>query len=323
MNAYHRRKFDEQYALFTRLLILQGYSKATLDLYTRGIRRFAEWLGVCPSSRRTRSDFEAYFSALIQTHSWSTVKCHRNAIMRYWELVLERPWDHVELIKPPAVKHLPDILVADEINATFRQVDRIHFRVYLYIVYTLGIRLSEGLYLQVGDIDGSTMRVHVREGKGGKDRFAILPDKTYIVLKQFWLTHRHPKWIFPSLQAARCDSPMDKGSAQVAMKKAVSAANIHKKISVHNLRHSFATHCVEHGMDLCSLQELLGHEDLKTTALYTKLTDTLQSNNREIINTFVNKIEMPIIPKAGVKAKRGDKKKPDGKITNKDGGKKR
>ena len=92
---------------------------------------------------------------------------------------------------------------------------------------------------------------------------------------------------------------MDKGSAQKAMQLAVEEANIHKHISVHNLRHSFATHCIEHGMDLCSLQELLGHESPKTTAIYTQLTETLHKNNNAIINEFVNLIAMPKIPQLG------------------------
>lgn len=88
---------------------------------------------------------------------------------------------------------------------------------------------------------------------------------------------------------------MDRGCAQKAMQLAIEEANIHKHISVHNLRHSFATHCIENGMDLCSLQKLLGHESPKTTALYTQLTETLVKNNHEIVNTFVNRVAMPII----------------------------
>ncbi len=299
MNTHEKHKFATNYEKYERLLVLQGFSKATIGSYTRGIRRLADWFDKCPDQRLKKTDFEAYFSALVISHSWSTIKCDRNGIMHYWKLVLECDWEYVSIIKPPIVKHLPDILVADEINRTLRCVYRTHYQVYLYTVYTLGIRLSEALFLQVGDIDNQTKRVHIHEGKGCKDRFVILPDNTYRVLQQFWLTHRDEKWIFPSLRPDQYDTPMDKGCAQKAMKRAVKQANIHKHVSIHNLRHSFATHCIEHGMDLRSLQELLGHESPETTAVYTQLTETLHKNNNVIVNEFVNLITMPDIPPTG------------------------
>jgi len=296
MNKSEQRKFDKRYNHYEQLLTLQGYRPATIANYTRAIRRLAIWCGKCPDQRLKKSDLEAYFSQLLQSHSWSTIKCDRNGFMHYWSLVLEREWPWIELVKPPKSKHLPDILVAEEINRTLHCVQKYHYAVYLYTVYTLGIRLSEALHLQVGDIDGDKKRVHIREGKGCKDRFVILPDNTYRVLQQFWLTHRDPTWLFPSLQPNHPNTPMDKGATQKSMKQAVSAANIHKQVSVHSLRHSFATHCIEHGMDLCSLQQLLGHESPTTTVIYTQLTDQLQKNNHEIINRFVNLIEIPQCP---------------------------
>lgn len=293
MNKREQVKFDKHYTKYLRLLKLQGYSKATIDCYSRAIRRLSSWCGKCPDQRLKKVDFENYFTELLKTHSWSTVKCDRNGIMRYWKLVLAEEWQHVDLVKPPKSKHYPDILTASELNNTFSCVNKCHYRVFLYTVYTLGIRLSEGLYLQLGDVDGEKMLVHIHDGKGCKDRFVILPDNTYKVLRRFWQTHRSTKWLFPSLQSARLNSPMDRGSTQVAMKRSVKQANIHKRISIHNLRHSYATHCLEHGMDLCSLQELLGHDDPKTTAMYTQLTERIQKNNRVIINEFVNQVVMP------------------------------
>ena len=213
--------------------------------------------------------------------------------MRYWELVLGIEWPWVSIVRVPNVRHLPDILTSTEVSAVLQRVHKLHYRVFLYTVYTLGLRLSEALHLKIGDIDGKTKRVHIREGKGCKDRFVILPDNTYHVLRTFWKTHQHKKWIFPSLQPSRYNNPMDKGSAQRAMKLAVKEVNIHKSISIHSLRHSFATHSLETGMDLRSLQELLGHESPTTTALYTQLTDTIHKNNQDIVNDFVGKIGFP------------------------------
>ena len=293
MNKQEQRKFHTKYGKYQQLLPLQGYATTTTSNYLRSIRRLAEWCNQCPDQRLTKGDLEAYFSQLLETHSWSTIKCDRNGFTHYWELVLGLDWQWVNIVKPPKTKHLPDILTAEEIDSVISCVHKLHYRVYLYTVYTLGLRLSEALYLKVGDIDGKNKRVHIHDGKGCKDRFVILPDSTYQVLRSFWLTHHNKKWIFPSLQPNRYDSPMDKGSAQRAMKLAVEEANIHKKISVHNLRHSYGTHSIENGMDLRSLQELLGHESPKTTALYVQLTDYIHKNNREIVNHFVDKIGLP------------------------------
>jgi len=292
MNKRQQDKFNSQYAKYQRLLVLQGYSEATIDNYCRSLRRLAKWCDRCPDKRLKKDDFEAYFSELIATHSWSTIKVDRNAITHYWTLVLELEWQWIDLVKPPIVRHLPDILTAQEIVTVLSHVHKRHYRVFLYTVYTLGLRLSETLHLKVSDIDGGTNRVHIREGKGCKDRFVILPNNTYKVLRQFWKTHQHKKWIFPSLQSDH-DCPMDKGSAQKAMKLALQSANIHKRVSIHNLRHSFGTHSLEAGMDLRSLQELLGHESPKTTALYTQMTDRIHKNNNDIVNGFVNEIGFP------------------------------
>lgn len=295
MNIQEQERFEQRYEEYRRLLILQGYSKTTQENYSRSIRRLAKWAGQCPDERLGKKAFEAYFVALLKTHSWSTVKCDRNGFAHYWKLVLGLDWQWVNIVKPPKVKHLPDILTPDEITKVLNCVKVTRYRVYLYTVYTLGLRLSEALYLKIGDIDGATMKVHVREGKGCKDRFVILTDNTYTVLRSFWATHKNRTWIFPPQNTERHSGPMDKGAAQRAMKLAVDAANIHKTISIHNLRHSFATHSLEAGMDLRSLQELLGHESPKTTALYTQLTDTIIKNNHDIVNAFTSQVGLPLI----------------------------
>lgn len=293
MNRREERRFKQLYTQFERLLNLQGYRDATISSYTRGIRRLAERYDQCPDKRLTKAEFEHHFSELLKTHSWSTIKCDRNGIMRYWELVLERDWPWIELVRPPVIKQLPDILSHHEITLILAAVHKRHFRVFLYIVYILGLRLAEALFLKVGDIDHEHQRVHIRDGKGHKDRFVTLPECGYSVLCRFWLTHRHPKWIFPSLQPSRYDSPMDRGSAQKAMKLATKAANIHKNVSIHNLRHSYATHLLEEDIDLRSLQALMGHDSPSTTAAYTRLTNRILKDNTAIINQLMDRLPLP------------------------------
>jgi site-specific recombinase XerD len=213
--------------------------------------------------------------------------------MRFWELVLKCEWPHLDLIKPPVTKVLPDILTQSEITAILNHVHEPRFRVFLFTVYSMGLRLDEALHLQPGDIDAQRMRVHIRNGKGHKDRFIILPEVTLKILRDFWVTHKNSNWIFPSRDPARYPGPMDRGSAQKAMADAVKAANIHKRISIHNLRHSYATHCLEFGMDLRSIQELLGHDSPTTTALYTQLTQTIQKNNDALIQLLMQGLHAP------------------------------
>lgn len=308
MNSTETRKFKQAYTRFQQLLQLQGYSEATCESYGRGIRRLADWCSGCPHAGLTQRDFEAYFSQLIKSHSWATVKCDRNGTMRFWELVLKREWPYPELIKPPVIKSLPDILTPAEISELLTHVREVRFQVFLFTVYSMGLRLDEALHLQPGDIDGKRMRVHIRNGKGHKDRFVILPEVTLHLLRAFWATHKNTDWIFPSRDPARHPGPMDRGSAQLAMAQAKKAATILKRVSIHNLRHSYATHCLEFGMDLRSIQELLGHDNPTTTARYTQITQTIQKNNDAIVHLLMGQVMAPTIDtsaRARKQSKRG------------------
>ncbi len=151
----------------------------------------------------------------------------------------------------------------------------------------MGLRLGEGLNLKVQDIDAHTMQIHVRNGKGGKDRLVPLPQRTLNALRSYWLTHRHPQRLFPG-KAFMTDSPMDRGGVQKAMKLVLKDCGINKPISPHSLRHCFATHLLEQGLDLRSLQVLLGHGSLNTTARYTRMTRLKQKDAALAINQLAD-----------------------------------
>jgi len=154
----------------------------------------------------------------------------------------------------------------------------------LSTIYSCGLRLQEGVQLQVSDIDSARMLIHVR-GKGNKDRYVPLPGRTLELLRVYWATHRHPVFIFPDRQdLARAKGPMSKRGVQYAFGAALKESGIQKRATVHTLRHSWATHLLEAGVNLRQLQVWLGHGSLSTTAVYTHLTRLAEALAAEAIN---------------------------------------
>ncbi len=286
-----RARYKEQYRKLQEALVCQGLRAKTIDAYSRGVRRVASHVKRCPDNL-TADELKGYFAALVESHSWSTVKLDRNGIQFYYRHVLHRPWDWVDIIKPPRPQRLPDILTVEEVFKLINTTRKLRYRVFFFTVYSLGLRLSEGLQLQVGDIDAARERVHIRSGKGDKDRSVTLPQKTLHVLRRFWATHRHPHLLFPNpgrgaqrIQAAT--TPMNQGGVQAAIKATINDCGIRRRITVHSLRHSCATHLLERGVDLPTIQVLLGHASIQTTARYTHLTDVTRANGREQIEVLL------------------------------------
>jgi integrase/recombinase XerD len=131
-----------------------------------------------------------YFSSLVHSHSWSTVKLDRNGLQFFYRHILNKPWQWIEIVKPPKVKTFPDILSVDEVAKVINQTREARYQTYLLCVYSMGLRLSEALNLTIADIDAARQKVHVRCGKGRKDQFVFLPDRTLLLLRKYWASHR-------------------------------------------------------------------------------------------------------------------------------------
>lgn len=134
-----------------------------------------------------------HFEALIASHSWSTVKIVRNCLQFFYKYTLNKQWQWLDIVKPPQVRRLPDILSVDEVALVISRTRKLRYQVFFMTLYSLGLRLSEAINLKLGDIDAAPMQVHVRDGKGGKDRLVPLPRRTLAVLRCYWQTHRHPQ----------------------------------------------------------------------------------------------------------------------------------
>jgi len=233
MNKAETDRFNGLYQQHLRLLKLQGKSQKTIDAYSRAVRRIREHFDCCPD-QLTLEQREQYFADLVESHSWSTVKIDRNGLQFFWKHVLKREWEWVNIVKAPRVQSLPDILTVDEVELLIGATSKLRYKVFLLTTYSMGLRLGEALSMQVGDIDGKRKQVHIRRGKGHKDRFVPLPDLTYQALRALWVEHRNPCWLFPnavgspeSVRAAT--THMDRGGAQAAMKAVVAQCRIKKK----------------------------------------------------------------------------------------------
>ncbi len=298
MKQAEEKRFQELYQRHLRLLKLQGKSQKTIEAYSRAIRRARDHFDCCPDLI-TPEQFESYFAQLIETHSWSTVKIDRLGLQFFWRFVLERDWQWINMVKPPKVKSIPDILSVPEVEKVIGKTRKLRCRVFLLTTYSMGLRLGEALSLQISDIDADRNRVHIRRGKGHKDRLVPLPDLTLEALRELWKRHRHPHFLFPNPTGSferiqKATTHMDRGGTQQAMKQVVKECGISKKVSIHSLRHSYATHLLERGLSLRHIQAILGHASPTTTARYAHLTDITEKDSITTINGLMNTIHVDL-----------------------------
>jgi len=170
MNINEQTRFNQLYQLYLNELTLQGKSLKTIDMYSRYIRQIAVYFDCCPD-HLTTEQLKPYFIELVNNKSWSSVKIARNAIQFLYKHVLERPWQWVNIVKPPKTQTLQDVLTLSEVNVIINATREFRYQVYFLTVYSMGLRLSEALNLEIPDIDGHLMRVHLRFTKSKKDRF--------------------------------------------------------------------------------------------------------------------------------------------------------
>lgn len=295
MTPSQQKKYHSLYQQHVNALHRQGKSKATIDVYSRAVRRITEYFDRCPDTL-THEDLNAYFTRLVQTHSWSTVKIDRNGLQFFYKHVLHKTWQWVDIVKPPQIKTLPDILTPQEIARLINATREARYQYYFLTVYSMGLRLGEALQLGVGDIDAQRMKVHVRQGKGRKDRFVTLPHTTLLALRRYWATHRNPRLLFPAgktvAERRHATVPMERSGVQGAFKAVVQSCGIHKRVSIHSLRHCYGTHLLEQGVSLRAIQQEMGHDSPQTTALYTQLTAPLLQHTADLINALLDRLSL-------------------------------
>jgi integrase/recombinase XerD len=274
-------------------LQLRGYSQRTVQAYVHPVAQLARHYHTSPDrlSEEQVRDYLLHLSN-VQKVSRSTHTIALCGIKFFYQHTLGREWKVLEIARPRAEKKLPAVLSRDEVARILAAVRIPVYRVCLSTLYTCGLRLLEGAQLQVPDIDGDRKLVHVHQGKGALDRYVPLPDATLTLLRDFWRTHKSPRWLFPATPRSKSKTPgpISRQSLQSAFVRAVRACGIRKQAHVHTLRHSYATHLLEAGVPLQLIQEYLGHKSARTTTIYTHLTRELRMAALEPINRLTAKL---------------------------------
>ena len=269
---------------FVELLKLRSLAASTQGEYLRYVRKLAGRVKRDPAEL-TEPEVRAHLLHLKDAHRYSSssMRTAVAAMRAFYGLHLGRDWKLFDLVRSPDRQRLPQVLTREEVARLFAVIREERFRVILRFIYTCGLRIGEAVNVEVGDLRGGE-RVHVRQAKGNKDRYAPLPPAMVAELRAWWRTHRHPRWVFPGVgrgwrdgsssvaSLAQAIEPMGVGSIQHCVRLAVAEAQLPKATCVHTLRHSYATHLLAEGVSIRLISAYLGHASIETTSIYTHLT---------------------------------------------------
>jgi len=265
-------------------LRLRNYRERTVREYLRCAGKFAEHFGRSPH-RLGREEVRSYLLGLKESGRMpGTLKVHFGALRFLYAVTLSRPEVVSGLPWPRVRRSLPDVLSGSEVEALLGAVtDRKH-RMVLTTVYAAGLRLGEACTLAAGDIDSKRMLIHVRDAKRGRDRYVMLSSRLLEGLRSYWRATRPAgPYLFPG---DRTRATVSKDAVQEAFRCAVRASGVTKRVTVHSLRHAFATHLLEGGTDIRTIQALLGHDTLATTETYLHVTVSRVSGTRSPLDVL-------------------------------------
>ena len=262
----------------------RNYSSETIRSYLGTVKDFARYLGKSPDKAK-QEDLRKYQLYLLNERKLAieTVVGRIAALRFFFVKVLRRPCRNIDLVYPKRPERLPVILSEEEVARLIESAVTSYHRVILMTLYGTGLRRQELCRLKVTDIDSQRMVVHVRQGKGNKDRDVTLSPRLLEVLRAYWKWRKPKTYLFPSYYPSRQEKPITSHMVWYAVREAAQRAGIQKKVSPHLLRHSWATHLLERGTDLKTIQVLLGHVDLEATTIYLHLSQRhMQAVNNPI-----------------------------------------
>ena len=247
----------------------RNYSAETIRAYLFAVKDFAAYFKKRPD-QLGQEHLRQYQLHLLNDRKLTveTIVGRVAALRFFFVRVLRRPYCEIDLVYPKRPERLPVILSEEEVVRLIESASTSYHRVILMTLYGTGLRREELCRLKVTDVDSQRMVIHVRQGKGNRDRDLPLSPRLLEVLRAYWKWRKPKTYLFPSYYASRQDKPISSHTVWNAVSAAARRAGIRKKVSPHLLRHSWATHLLERGTDLKTIQVLLGHVDLEATTIY-------------------------------------------------------
>jgi integrase/recombinase XerD len=272
-----RRRMQEE-------LQRRNYSEITSVCYVRHVAEFAKFFGRSPESLGAE-EIKQFQLHLINDKklSWSTYIQATAALRFLYVKTLGQAFMAEKIPFPKRPKFLPTVLSQDEVRRLLNAPTSLKHRALAMTLYGAGLRVSEACHLAITDIDSSRMVIHVRQAKGRKDRDVMLSPLLLDTLRQYWKKSRSERWLFPG---ANADKPITTKAVFLMVQKAAARAKISKTVSPHVLRHSFATHLLESGTDVRTIQLLLGHKELETTVVYLHVSQHHVQNTVSPLDTL-------------------------------------
>ncbi len=272
---------------------VRNYSPHTQYQYIYYVAAFAKHFGKSPELLGLE-DIRAYQIYLVNERhlSWSTLNICVAALRFLYRVTLRKNWDIQHIPYSKRGRKLPVVLSQDELAQFFQAIQSLKYRVILMTAYSAGLRLAEVVALRVSDIDSGRMVIRVQQGKGKKDRYVMLSPAILTLLRTYWKAARPTEWLFPGRtlgEHLKCRA------VQTACERAWAESGLRKKVTVRSLRHSFATHLLEAGTDVRTIQILLGHSSLQTTARYTHVSTATIRAAASPLESFTDKIVQPAV----------------------------
>ena len=271
------------------------------------MRILAQWAGSDPAGLGEERVRE-FFLHLLRDRRYApkSARGARAALIYFFtEMLGVQGWKVFSHIRTRNREQLPVVLSREEVRCILKAVKEPRFGVALRLIYLCGLRLSECLHIEVHDIERKEQRLHIREGKGGKDRYVPLPQAAIEDLTQWWKWHRHPRFLFPAMDSSwragrrwaqepgeqevaqvrlhRAAHPMSTSTLQRAWRLARAASGVKKPATIHTLRHSYATHLMEEGVSLRYISQYLGHASLQQTLVYAHLTSVSEAQTQQAL----------------------------------------